>query len=274
MALNGFGLWVAMMIGADRRELRLPDRAARAAEGGVGARRFRSGAADARRTACTPGATRGSDGASSSLVVLTLLSMLVGFVVAALGAWRLHRARACGPASAARPACPRAGAPARRPQGAPQADRRRARRAAMARAGAERRRRPGRDARAATARMCHGAQGMSEAERAEPGGPVPGSGHQAAARLQARRPYPVPSCRRCRATSRTATSTTSRPTTTRCPRRARRRRPTTKLAPALVRVGDPMRNIAPCIVMSRRRSTRSSARRGSKACPRSIWSPS
>ena len=46
---------------------------------------------------------------------------------------------------------------------------------------------------------------------------------------------------------RTATSTTSRPTTRRCPRRARRRRPTTEPSPALVRVGDPLRNIAPCV---------------------------
>ena len=63
VALNGFGLWVAMMIGADGRELRLPDRPARVAEGSLGA-----GHPDRepmmREPACTPGATPGSAGAS------------------------------------------------------------------------------------------------------------------------------------------------------------------------------------------------------------------
>ena len=125
--------------------------------------------------------------------------------------------------------------------------RRRARRARW-RGRRQRRGRPRRDARAQQCTMCHGAQGMSRGRRAEPGRAVSGSRHQAAARLQERRPHAFASCRRLRA------NLVGR--RHRRPRRLlrvaaqgadARRRPTTNRSPALVRVGDPLRNIAPCI---------------------------
>ena len=72
-------LWVAMMIGADGRELRLPDRAARAPEGDVGAGRADREPLMAERVAMSwrnPW-VRGSVGV---LVALTVVAMLVGFV--------------------------------------------------------------------------------------------------------------------------------------------------------------------------------------------------
>ena len=89
---------------------------------------------------------------------------------------------------------------------------------------------------------------MSDGRCAQPGRAVSGGRHQAAARLQARQPRQRRHADASRRSCRIGTSRTSRPTTTRCPRRARRRYDADEPgAPALVRVGDPLRNIVPCV---------------------------
>ena len=129
---------------------------------------------------------------------------------------------ASGPASAARPACPATGsdgAAAREERAAGHQRRARAPRW-RARAAAT----PSDAARRSRLAMQHVPRraGHERGERAQPRGPVSGGRHQAVARLQGAATAPAPSCRRLHATCPTATSPTSRPTTTRCRRRARR----------------------------------------------------
>ena len=230
------------------RELRLPDRAARDAEGSVGAGHSDREPMMQRAAACTRGAirwfrwsvvvARRADGRSRCWSASSWLPSVQGDFTRAghLGEHlpRGGRARRMG----RRDAHGQERAPGSTDVVLERSDGAR---------GRQRRRRPRRDARAQNARMCHGAQGMSDAECAEPGRAVSRSRHQAAARLQERRPRerdhasaraePVgPRHRRPRGLLRLAAEGAHGPGQTRRDH-----------APALVRVGDPLRNIAPCI---------------------------
>ena len=142
--------------------------------------------------------SRGSAGASSALAVLTVVSLLVGFVVAAVGACRLQRA---GPLGEHLPRGRRSGEVGP----SDEADAKPAGRTtsvvlepAMARTGAQRRDRPRRDARAAAVHDVPRRAGSERGRCAEPRRAVSGSGRQADARLQERRSRAARSCRRSR----------------------------------------------------------------------------
>ena len=264
VALNGFGLWVAMMIGLTLVNYGYPIAQLALLEGRVRARRSRSGAGDARARRCTPGATRGSDGAWSSLVVLTVLSMLVGFV------WlpSVHGDfTAQGPVGQHLPRGRRAGDLVRR-------RRRRQERApaptdvvlerSMARVG-------GSDAvgRGATlalnCTMCHGAQGMSASDAPNLAGQYPEVVIKQLHGLQdrqARQPHHGGARQEPVATG---TSATWPPTTPTCRRRAPRRRPTTKRCRRWCAWATRCATSRPASPATAA-STRSWARHGSKAC--------
>ena len=120
--------------------------------------------------------------------------------------------------------------------------------------------------------MCHGAQGMSASDAPNLAGQYPEvvikqlqdykAGKRASPIMEALAQEPVGR----------ATSTTSPPTTPTCPRRARRRPPTTRRCRrwcASARRCATSRPASPATAAS----TRSWARRGSRACPRTTWSP-
>ena len=177
----------------------------------------------ARARRVCPGATRGSAGASSSLVVLTVVAMLVGFVVAAVGAGRLQRARALGEhlprGRRSRELGPgrRRGPQIARPCRPTSCSSARWRATATSDA-------IGRGATLAlNCTMCHGAQGMSGSDAPNLAGQYPEvvikqmqdykTGKRASPIMEAiGKAFP------------TATSPTSRPTTPICRRRAPRRR--------------------------------------------------
>ena len=209
-----------------------------------------------------------------SLVALTVRRHARRLRLAAVGARRLHAPRALGQH------LPR-GRRARR-TGAAASDGRRPGRGTTevvldARDGARRRRRrrrPRRDARAAACTMCHGAHGMSDGRRAEPRRAVPRGRHQAAARLQARRPRERRSCRRSRRRCPTATSRDLAAYYASLPKAAqragdRRRRRCRRWCGSATRCAT-SRRASPAMAAS----TRSSARRGWKACRRTTWSRS
>ena len=167
----------------DGRELRLPDRAARAPEGSVGAGRSDREPVMAEPARC-PGATRGCAGAWASLVALTVVAMLVGFLwlpsaqadFSAQGLWASICRAAGVPASWGRHR--------RGPRRAAGVDRGRPR----ALDGTRRRHRGDRPRRDAGAQL-HDVPRRAGHERlgcAQPRRAVPGSRHQADARLQDR----------------------------------------------------------------------------------------
>ena len=242
--LNGFALWVAMMIGLTVVNYGFPIAQLADAEGCVGA-----GRSDREPMVKAHGALR----VGQSLVPLE--RGVAGRADGAVDARGLRRGclrctgtsprRACGRASAARPACRRAGRDgSRRPSaGPPSTDV--VLEPAMARAGAD-------DAigRGATlalnCTMCHGAQGMSASNAPNLAGQYPEvvikqmhdykSGKRSSSLMQA-----------------LATNLTDRDIRDLAAYYASlpkaRTAPTTydESLPALVRVGDPLRNIAPCI---------------------------
>ena len=202
------------------------------------------------------------------------LSFLVGFVVLPSVQRRFHRGRASGPASAARRACPRNwGAGAAADEGGAGVHRASCSCRAMARAGLERRRRARRDARAPAVQHVPRRARHERGRRAQPRGAI-SRGRASSSCRTTRAATAIASFMHGarRATSPTATSPTSPPTTTRCRRRARRPRDTTRA-----------RRPRWCASATRCATSRlashvtavpttSSARRGSRACPRSTSS--
>ena len=196
--------------------------------------------------------------------------------LAAVGARATSPPRACGTASAAPPACRRTGATgAAAAKPAARSTQRRARCARWRAPAPSDAGRPRRHARAAAMHDVPRRAGHERRRRAEPRGPVSRGRHQAAASTtssgdRAQLDHAGARAGACP----TATSATSPPTTPRCRRRAPR--PTTydEALPALVRVGRSAAQHRALHRPATAASTRSSARRGSKACRRTTSSRS
>ena len=158
---------------AHDRQLRLSDRAARDAEGHVGAGDTHRRAVMDERATASRGAIRGSAGASSGSCVLTVGALPGRIRRAAVRACAISRRAGSGSRFAAPRACPRIGAPRRvaRPRKASTERRARCRRW-RARGSSDA---VGRGATIAVQQcsMCHGAQGMSEANAPNLAGQYP-----------------------------------------------------------------------------------------------------
>ena len=272
VALNRFGLWVAMMIGLTLVNYGFPIAQLASLEGRVGARHPDREPVMARAERCTAGATRGSAGASSALVVLTVLAILVGFVLLP----SVHGDfTAQGPVGEHLPRGGRSRVLGRRRRDvkeAPHADRCRARTRPWRSSGANDA--VGRGATLAlNCTMCHGAQGLSVSNAPNLAGQYPEVVIKQLQRLQDGQAHER---RHGGAGQEPVASRTSRdwpPTTRTCRRRELRRRPTTKRcrpSSAWVTRCATSRPASPATAAS----TRSSVRLGSKACPRSTSSPS
>ena len=274
-ALNGFGLWVAMMIGLTVVNYGYPDRAARDAEGDVGA-----GDSDRGPLMHEPALySWRNPWFRWSVVVARRADGRLRCWSASSGCprsqRRLHRQGHLGRASAAPPACRATWSrrAARRRSAAPRPPRSCSTPAWRARAAATR----SAAARRSALQCTHVPRraGHERGQRAQPRRPVSRGHHQAAAGLQARRPRQRRSCRRSRRTCRTATSRdlaayyASLPKARTAPTTLRRDRLRPRWCASATRCATSRRASRATAA-----STRSSARRGSRACRRSTWSTS